>query len=795
MVIVFFILSISNSIAQKIVHGSVKNADTGEFLPMANMQVEGTYRGTITNDQGNYILELKKVPAVILVKYIGFISKRVRVTDTSPDRIDVLLKPTVIKLRTLIVTGEDPAVNIMRKVIRKKKEWRALLKTYKADAYTRLVLENDTGIVSISESTSKVYWHKEKGSKEIVKSKRETSNIRDNQMTALASYLPNLYDDDIEIMGFKIIGPTHPKALKYYNFKKIGDRQIDEKAVFDILVTPKSKLQPTFNGRISILEGDYVMIDLDLKPNESMLFPPPIQEFNLHFKQQFNNFGQAFWLPMDIRIDGGIKIGIIGFQIPVINYKQISRLTDYQINITLPDSLYRESRNVYMDSLSIRQDSSFTSKYYVIPLTEKEDKAYSSLDSTMTLEKAFKPTGLLAKLATVRVSTTEQEDRSSGDTPPKKGRSLFNLISHLQPQFRYNRVDEMHIGLKVKQDITRNLSVHAASAYKTGLERWSFETKLNFRWGGRRNRGTITGTYVSDTHSRYTSENYPHLLNSIQTLLGFEDYFDYFWNKKWNTTFSYRFQKLNTKFSLGFNIENHSSVSKTSDRDLLSRDYIQRSNPAVEDGNLNSMEFTVALGNEYVPWGTIGQQRAEFKIEHSSPDILNSDFSFTRYQLTLDVHINTFLRRRFMPNAIDLRVVGGTSTGSLPVQRMGTLDVRLGSFSPFGVFRSLNGIPPEGEHYVGVYWEHNFRTVPFELIGLRALAKQGLSLLIHGAHGRTWISDETRSRLLHDYRYFDKFHHEIGLSLNGILGFLRLDVTRRLDQPDIFIGVSLVRWY
>jgi len=196
-----------------------------------------------------------------------------------------------------------------------------------------------------------------------------------------------------------------------------------------------------------------------------------------------------------------------------------------------------------------------------------------------------------------------------------------------------------------------------------------------------------------------------------------------------------------------------------------------------------------------VPFGVIGQRRIKFTVEHSFPDLLGSDFPFTSYKITIDGRLNTFLRRRFLPNSLDFRLVAGTSTGKLPVQRFGSLDVSMGSFSPFGVFRTLTGHPLEGEKYFGFFWEHNFRTVPFELLGLRGLAKKGLGIIIHGAVGRTWISEKRRSELDYQYHYLDHLHNEIGFSLNGLFGLFRFDVTRCLDKPGTFLGFGLARMF
>ena len=79
------------------------------------------------------------------------------------------------------------------------------------------------------------------------------------------------------------------------------------------------------------------------------------------------------------------------------------------------------------------------------------------------------------------------------------------------------------------------------------------------------------------------------------------------------------------------------------------------------------------------------------------------------------------------PRAPILRRLGsglGSSKWLDLSDRVRTVDGSLGFFRPFGGLRTLDGYPYEGEKYLGLFWEHNFRTVPFEILGLRGLARR-----------------------------------------------------------------------
>ncbi len=104
----------------------------------------------------------------------------------------------------------------------------------------------------------------------------------------------------------------------------------------------------------------------------------------------------------------------------------------------------------------------------------------------------------------------------------------------------------------------------------------------------------------------------------------------------------------------------------------------------IQEGRLRSVEIRACIGDEYTPWGVVEQRRVVLTLEHSSSDILSSDFSFARYQLRIDWRMVTFLRQRLMPNVLDLSVDAGTSRGNIPLQCLALIDARLGMFSPFG---------------------------------------------------------------------------------------------------------------
>lgn len=786
------------SLAQTKVQGTITDAETGEPLPSAHIIIKNTYQGTISNQDGEFSINVPSVPLTLVARFIGFESQEITVRSADED-IHFNMQPSVAELGEIMVTGEDPAIEIMREVIRRKQIWRADLETYKAEAYTRQQLKNDTAIVMISESVSTAFWDREKGPREVLKSKRQTANMESADNFAGVSYLPNFYDDNIEIAGFDLVGVTHPKALSYYTFYLEDMQSIDDKVVYELSVTSKRKLQPLFEGTIFVLGEEYALLEVDLKPNSVVAFPPPIQDFNLTYSQQYSNFGGEFWLPVDVRIEGLVEVGMVGLRFPAIGFKQVARLSDYEVNIPLPDSLYEDSELFTVDSASIaKKDSIFIQEVDVIPLDTREQEAYETLDSTATLEKAFRPEGFLARFI-------EMEDESGGEGGSGGGSGssgsgfLSKVTRNLSPLARFNRVELFYGGIKHERNyLDSKIFSRTFAGYNTGYEEFSYG--LVFGWRPLKNsrRLILFSGYNSDTETRYNSDLYLPLMTSTPVLFGYDDYFDYYRRDRAFLGMSYMPRSNIGSLDFRYNYENHSEIDEFSSYDIAGSDNLQRPNSYINEGTLSSVRLKLSKGSDREALGAIGANDYSVSIEQSA-GFLGSDWNFTQFKIDLYRRYETFYQRRFFPNTLDLRLNAGTYLGDLPIQKNEVLDASLGMFTPFGAFKTKRFLPYEGASYFALNAEHNFKSIPFEMLGWRNATKTGLSLLVFGGVGKTWLQQEQINQFQNRYGFdpqeADKLHMEAGVSLSNIFNLFRADVAYRIDQPGFFLGISVARLF
>ena len=88
--------------AQKEIQGKVVD-NTNFLLPGASIVIKGTTKGTVTNMDGSFNLKVDKIPAVLVVSYLGFVTKEVKVSSSS--NITVQLESDQESLDEVVVIG------------------------------------------------------------------------------------------------------------------------------------------------------------------------------------------------------------------------------------------------------------------------------------------------------------------------------------------------------------------------------------------------------------------------------------------------------------------------------------------------------------------------------------------------------------------------------------------------------------------------------------------------------------------------------------------------------------------
>ncbi len=88
--------------AQNKVSGQVTD-ETGQTLPGVTVQIKDTNKGTITDIDGQYTLQLDQGDAILVYSFVGFVTQEIKVG--SRNRIDVTLQDDVTALDEVVVVG------------------------------------------------------------------------------------------------------------------------------------------------------------------------------------------------------------------------------------------------------------------------------------------------------------------------------------------------------------------------------------------------------------------------------------------------------------------------------------------------------------------------------------------------------------------------------------------------------------------------------------------------------------------------------------------------------------------
>lgn len=94
---------------QRVVYGFVSDADTGETLPFVNIQINDNSNGTITNEQGYYVLSISNDTTGLVFSHIGYILSEVPVFlgEKNSLKLDIALFPVPLKGDTITVTAHQ----------------------------------------------------------------------------------------------------------------------------------------------------------------------------------------------------------------------------------------------------------------------------------------------------------------------------------------------------------------------------------------------------------------------------------------------------------------------------------------------------------------------------------------------------------------------------------------------------------------------------------------------------------------------------------------------------------------
>ena len=141
--VLIFILLLTSiaAFAQQKISGVVTDKQSKESLPFANIYISST-KGTITDAEGKFTINLKQEITSIRVSYIGYKTVTVPVTENTT-YLKIQLEPSQESLDAVVLYNtENPALQILRDAIARKQDNdpERKLNSFKLNSYNKLLV-------------------------------------------------------------------------------------------------------------------------------------------------------------------------------------------------------------------------------------------------------------------------------------------------------------------------------------------------------------------------------------------------------------------------------------------------------------------------------------------------------------------------------------------------------------------------------------------------------------------------------------------------------------------------------
>ncbi len=773
------------------IRGRVVDADSMLPLRFARVAVLETRTATMTDKQGAFLVRFPAPAAdsvrTLVVSLIGYEPDTIRVGATDTNVVFPLrIRPFTGRMVTVV--AEDPAVRIMRKVLERKRIQRDTLTSYTYMLYTKFVANTDTAtasrstgrgdttVLSILESFSKGYFQKpDKYFNEILQ-RRQTANIPAQANFVSFGTNLNAYDNDVTILNEQIETPFSLDALDHYEFTLLSDEETDT-----VVITAKSvnNSRKAFEGTLFVDQRKAIPVEARLVPNKAVNLP---FDASLQYRQSFVEVSGVV-LPEGLTLQSSLQAAILFLFEPRLDVSIETFCYDYAVNPEIERDIF-EQRRVEISPQAYEFDSTFWRLNQKLPLRVEEEQAYVDIQNIIDNPDSLQTSFLDSYIGPVTRFLAQL------------GRRPF---SGFEDVFRYNRVHGAYFGLGSRFRPDTVMEIEAGIGYGTMDNRLYYWLHPTVFFGARQN-WSVDASYQHILQRRDNANVVRTGLISFTSLLFGNDYGDYYYRTGGELGFTYAWGQLRfirndfwarpSSIRLFVRSEGHNTAEFRDVWSLMTSDRNNRENPAIFNGNVRTLGATLTLN--YSPIRLINRTGMWASVEMSNPDILPSDFHFGKAQW-LGV-----ARMRTLPLwTLDVVATAGWSWGNVPPQYFSSLESSVSGLVVGSVFRGMNVKEFYGDRYATLSLSHNFGEVIPGLLRIPDIASFGIEFLLFGGVGWTTFTDATRvytqTVLPTTDRAEGNTYYEVGLGINRILLFFRLDVNARISQrtiPEIRVTLS-----
>ncbi|MBS1668033.1 MAG: TonB-dependent receptor [Bacteroidetes bacterium] len=650
--------------------------DKGHLLPFASILVKGTPRGTTTNNEGKYFINLNPGTYTIVCQYVGYERKEKKITvGTDPISLDFSLSLQQLTLSEVVVKpgGEDPAYEIIRNAIKKRPYYLNQVDRFRCEVYIKGQLrlrdypkkfmgqkvdfeDGDTSkkkIVYLSETIASYTFQRPNKTKvEVVSSKVSGQS---DAFGFSAPQIISFYENNIPIgrnlnpRGF--ISPIADKALNYYKYKFEGSFFEDGKEVDKIKVIPKRKFEPLFSGYIEITDGDWRIHSLQL-----MLTKESQMQFvdTLRIEQLYVPYDKDVWV---------IKSQVIYPSVKIFGFDAYGSFVNVYSKFDLDPSLEKKYFNntfLKFNEGANKKPADYWDTIRPVPLQIDEVKDYHKKDS---LEKARKDPHYLDSLDRIRNKITavgllltgtninKEKTRTQINLPSLLSAVSFNTVEGWTINWRASYTKRLDSGTNFSR---RNISFSPVLRYGFSNRHLNAYGVLNYNYG----KKFLSSLSIAGGRRVYQFNNenpIAPLYNSVSTLVWERNYMKlyeaWFGRANYSKAFGDGF-----RFSAGLQFQNRTQLQNTTNysfKNWATREYtpnypIGLDSVAMPNNSalIASAEISWQPGARYIEFPDrkimVGSKYPRFSLQYIQgvPNIFGSNVDYSKWQFGINQNLN-----------------------------------------------------------------------------------------------------------------------------------------------------------
>ncbi len=808
--ILFFLLFSATILAQTKVGGKVVD-DFGDPVAFANVVFKNSKEGVITDDNGNFYFESKENHTTLVVTFIGYQKKEVKLKPgLNKNLLIELVYGTELK-EVVVYTGKtskknNPALDILRKIWeRRRKNGLKMFKQYEYEKYEKVEFDLntidstfmnskifkgmefvfnqiDTSNISgktylpifINETLSDVYGDNEaKKTKEITKANKNSGfGSGDGVNTFIKDLYADydIYDNYLKFFDKDFVSPLSRTGINVYNYVLNDSMFIDNKWCYNIVYYPRRKNELTFKGDFWVNDTTFAIKKINLEASKSANINW-VKE--IYIEQEYEVLNDSvFLLKRDYMMSDFSfskkeeSKGVYG--------KRTTLAKNHKFDIKKEDKFYKEEVNFYDNEVFNRPDDYWEANRFEA-LNKNEAGIYKMLDTLKEVPR-FKR---IYNLASILGSGYIEIPKLKLDFGP-----IFST-------FGYNDVEgqRIRIGGRTYFGSNDTWRIQGYTAY--GFKDQKFKYGISGKWmvdkknriilsaGNRRDVEQIGVSLTTSNDvlgrsfasSSFFSSGTNNKLTSVNlTTLGFE--IEPVKNLTFQTNLSYRTLKsASNQFSLDY----YTDATQTSTKSEVKQSEI---NFVTE---FTPKRRTVGYGVERME---VDNNYARIFLSYSQglKGVLDSDFDYQKVQLYYrqPVLIGGFGR---LFSTLEL----GKTFGQVPLGLMGVIPGNQSYFIIDNTYNLLDYYDFVADQYASLHFEHHFNGRLFSRIPLLRELNWREIVGIKGVYGT--VSDENQfinaSGLI--YRAPEDIYWEYHAGVGNIFKVLRIDFAWRgsyLDIPD-----------